>query len=69
MMTTSRVFNIASAPTGYAAPPVDTYTASAAPPDNSAEKFRLLSEALQSFIDKKITKNELTIVQNSLSAL
>jgi hypothetical protein len=69
MMTTSRVFNIASAPTGYAAPPVETYTASVSPPDNSAEKFRLLSEALQKFIDKKITKEELAVVQNSLSLL
>ena len=69
MMTTSRVFNIApSAPSGYAAPP-STYTESTAPPDNSAEKFRLLSEALQNFIDKKITKEELAIVQNSLSSV
>lgn len=35
-------------------------------PNIEAEKFKLLSEAIQKFMNKEISKSELEIIQNSL---
>lgn len=60
MMTTSNVFGIN--PQG---PP----TASPNIVDNSAEKFRLLSEAIDNLLKKKISKAEFDAIQTALNSV
>lgn len=60
-MTTSRVFGI-----NPAGPPTNP---SPTPVDNSAEKFKLLSEAIDKLLKKQITKDEFQVIQTALNTV
>ena len=65
MMTTSKAFGIVR-PGDHLAN-TQFIPAQAAPQQNvEAEKFKLLSEAIQKFMNKEINKAELETIQNSL---
>jgi hypothetical protein len=73
MMTTSSAFGIHRPSSDHTAhPPQPSPTPEPPKPvivevvDERAEKFTVLSEALKKFMEKKITKEELRIIQDSL---
>jgi hypothetical protein len=75
MMTTSSAFGIHRPSSDHTAHPPQPPPAPAPEPpkpvivevvDERAEKFTILSEALKKFMEKKISKEELRIVQESL---
>jgi hypothetical protein len=64
MMTTSKAFGI-TRPGDHIAN--SQFVQQAAPAQNiEAEKFKILSEAIQKFMNKEISKTELETIQNSL---
>jgi predicted XRE-type DNA-binding protein len=64
MMTTSKAFGI-TRPGDHIAN--SQFVQQAAPAQNiEAEKFKILSEAIQKFMNKEISKAELETIQNSL---
>jgi hypothetical protein len=73
MMTTSSAFGIHRPSSDHTAhPPQPSPTPEPPKPvivevvDERAEKFTVLSEALKKFMERKITKEELRIIQDSL---
>lgn len=63
-MTTSKAFGI-TRPGDHIAN--SQFVQQAAPAQNiEAEKFKILSEAIQKFMNKEISKTELETIQNSL---
>jgi len=65
MMTTAKAFGIVRP--GDHIGHTQAVPAQPSPQQNvEAEKFKLLSEAIQKFMNKEITKAELEMIQNSL---
>jgi hypothetical protein len=73
MMTTTTAFGIHRPSSDHTAHPPQPPPAPEPPKpvivevvDERAEKFTVLSEALKKFMERKITKEELRIIQDSL---
>ena len=65
MMTTSKAFGITRPGDHFAI--TQAVPQQAAPQQNiESEKFKILSEAIQKFMNKEINKAELETIQNSL---
>jgi len=65
MMTTSRVFGISQATNNAVQPQAQPVIQSQESVD--VQKFQVLKEAIDKFLKKEITKNELTAIKESLS--
>jgi hypothetical protein len=66
MMTTSKAFGI-TRPGDHIANSQFVQQAAPEPaPNIEAEKFKIISEAIQKFMNKEISKAELETIQNSL---
>lgn len=66
MMTTSKAFGIIRPGDHIANSQFIQQPAPAPAPNVEAEKFKILSEAIQKFMNKEISKSELETIQNSL---
>jgi hypothetical protein len=66
MMTTAKAFGITRPGDHFANSQAVPQPAPAPTQNIEAEKFKILSEAIQKFMNKEISKGELEIIQNSL---
>lgn len=65
MMTTSRVFGISQAANNAVQPQAPAVIQSQESVD--LQKFKVLKDAIEKFLKKEITKDELTTIKESLS--
>lgn len=66
MMTTKSAFGITRPGDHFSHTQGQPLTSPAPAQNIEAEKFKLLSEAIQKFMNKEISKSELEAIQNSL---
>lgn len=66
MMTTKSAFGITRPGDHFANTQGQPLTSPAPAQNIEAEKFKILSEAIQKFMNKEISKSELEAIQNSL---